>query len=226
MDWGSGQFILIDKEIHWTSFDVVKKIRNHLHVKIGHAGTLDPLATGLLILATGKFTKRIEEVQGQDKVYTGIIELGKRTPSYDLETVVEEVASVDHLSAADVETAAQTFTGVIEQVPPQHSAVKVDGERAYKKARKNELVKLKSRQVSIHQFEVNWQSPEVHFNIACSKGTYIRSLANDLGAHLGVGGYLKSLRRTRIGAFSVEHATTVQSFIEHTSRHEDSRSAS
>ena len=221
MSWADGQFILIDKPKTWTSFDVVAKLRNHLKqvtgekMKVGHAGTLDPLATGLLILATGKFTKKIEEVQGQDKVYEGIIEIGKTTPSYDLETEFDSEADFSSVTQADIEEAITKLTGEIEQFPPAHSAVKVDGVRAYKKARKNEEVKMRLRQVTVHSFKLlKGKLPEVHFQIACSKGTYIRSMANDFGKILGVGAYLKELRRTQIGDFNVLDALTVESFLE------------
>ena len=221
MSWADGQFILIDKPKTWTSFDVVAKLRNHLKqvtgekMKVGHAGTLDPLATGLLILATGKFTKKIEEVQGQDKVYEGIIEIGKTTPSYDLETEFDSEADFSSVTQADIEEAITKLTGEIEQFPPAHSAVKVDGVRAYKKARKNEEVKMRLRQVTVHSFKLlKGKLPEVHFQIACSKGTYIRSMANDFGKILGVGAYLKELRRTQIGDFNVSDALTVESFLE------------
>ena len=215
MNWAEGQFILIDKEAGWTSFDVVGKIRNRLKVKVGHAGTLDPLATGLLILATGKFTKRIEEVQAQDKVYEGTIEIGKTTPSYDLETEFDSTCDASGVTAVDLEKARKMLEGEIVQTPPVHSAVKVDGVRAYKKARKKEEVKLRSRQVSIHSFTIDDSHfPEIHFRIHCSKGTYIRSIANDFGKSLGVGGYLKRLRRTDIGSFNVADASSVTAFLE------------
>ena len=216
MNWAEGQFILIDKPRDWSSFDVVKKIRNRLKVKIGHAGTLDPLATGLLILATGKFTKRIEEVQGLEKCYEGIIELGKTTPSYDLETEFDSETSSDHITLGDIEAAiAKNFNGQIIQIPPSHSAVYIDGERAYKKARRNEEVKMKPRDVTIISFEVlQYSSSEVRFRIQCSKGTYIRSIAHDLGKVLGVGGYLKELRRTAIGEFSIDNAYKLDDFLD------------
>lgn len=215
MNWDEGQFILIDKPKEWTSFDVVKKIRNHIRAKIGHAGTLDPLATGLLILATGRFTKRIDEVQGKDKVYEGIFEIGKTTPSFDLETEFDSESDFSHLPHQDIKSAVEKFLGEIIQYPPAHSAVRVDGVRAYKKARKNEEVKLRPRQVSVHSFEIlDSELPEVRFRIHCSKGTYIRSIANDFGKELGVGAYLKELRRTEIGEFKVLDALTLESFLE------------
>lgn len=211
----AGQLLLIDKPVKWTSFDVVNKLRYAIKVKkIGHAGTLDPLATGLLLIGTGKWTKKLEELQGKDKVYEGIIELGKTTPSYDLETDFDSESDFAHLTEADLRKAAEQLTGTIEQVPPVHSAIKIGGERAYKKARRNEEVKMKVRQVTIHTFElVKIELPEVHFRIACSKGTYIRSMAHDFGKLLEVGGYLKSLRRTGIGAYDVAEAKTVEAFL-------------
>lgn len=215
MNWSEGKFILIDKPKNWTSFDVVKKIRNHINSKIGHAGTLDPLATGLLILATGKFTKKIDEVQGQDKIYEGVFEIGKTTPSFDLETNFDSEHGYSHLSIEDVKKMIPDFIGEITQFPPAHSAVRIDGERAYKKARKNEEVKLRPRQVSVYSFDLlESELPEIRFKIRCSKGTYIRSIANDLGVKLGVGAYLKELKRTAIGEFRLEDAFSIESFLE------------
>lgn len=221
-----GQLLLIDKPFKWTSFDVVKKLRYALKVKkIGHAGTLDPLATGLLLIGTGKWTKKLEELQGQDKVYEGIIEIGKTTPSYDLETEFDSETDYSHLSESDFIEAARKLTGAIEQLPPAHSAIKINGERAYKKARRNEEVKMKVRQVMIHEFELKEINlPDLHFRIACSKGTYIRSMAHDFGKILGVGGYLKALRRTSIGEYQVSEASTVEEFLKDLERqqvHED-----
>jgi tRNA pseudouridine55 synthase len=214
MNWDEGQFILIDKPKGWTSFDVVKKIRNRIKAKIGHAGTLDPLATGLLILATGKFTKRIDEVQGQDKWYEGIIAIGKTTPSYDLETEFDSEASIKKVSSEDIEKARQALTGPLAQIPPAHSAVRIDGERAYKKARRREEVKMRPRHITVHSFEVTKVDlPDVHFRIHCTKGTYIRSMAHDFGQLLGVGGYLKELKRTAIGDFTVEEAYDLEEFL-------------
>ena len=202
--------LLVDKPYEWTSFGVVKRIRYHYKLKkVGHAGTLDPLATGLLILCTGKKTKEIEGLMGMEKEYTGTIELGATTPSFDLETEVVPVASVSHLTESDIKTAVEQLTGWIDQTPPQHSAIKIDGKRAYLSARKGEEVELKSRKVQISTFEVIYEAPNVHFRVVCSKGTYIRSLARDLGEILKVGGHLTALRRTRIGNFSVENALQV-----------------
>ncbi len=210
-----GKMILVDKPLNWTSFDVVKKLKYHLKVKkIGHAGTLDPLATGLLILCTGKMTKQIEKYQAQEKEYTGKFIIGKTTASFDLETAVEEVASVNHLDENKITEATQKFIGRIEQVPPLFSAVKVDGQRAYKIARKGEDVKLKSRSVSISEFQITKINlPEVYFLIKCSKGTYIRSLARDFGKELGVGAYLGELRRTKVGEYTVEEAHTLEELL-------------
>jgi len=214
MNWDDGQFILIDKPQGWTSFDVVKKIRNHVKAKIGHAGTLDPLATGLLILATGKFTKRIDEVQGQDKWYEGIIQIGKTTPSFDLETAFDSETDISSVTLADIERVRKQLTGVLAQVPPSHSAVRIDGERAYKKARRSEEVIMQPRHVVIHTFEItDVEGADIHFRIHCTKGTYIRSMAHDFGKLLGVGGYLKLLRRTAIGDFNVADAQSIDQFL-------------
>ena len=214
MNWDDGQFILIDKPKGWTSFDVVKKIRNRIKAKIGHAGTLDPLATGILILATGKFTKRIDEVQGLSKWYEGIIEIGKTTPSYDLETEFDSETAIDHITTENLEAARDRLSGSIVQLPPSHSAVRIDGERAYKKARRREEVKMRPRNIEIHAFEITKVDlPDVYFRIHCSKGTYIRSMAFDFGKILGVGGYLKELRRTAIGDFQVDDAYKMDDFL-------------
>ena len=214
-----GQLLLIDKPYKWTSFDVVKKLRYALKVKkIGHAGTLDPLATGLLLIGTGKWTKKLEQLQGLDKSYEGIIEIGKTTPSYDLETPFDSKTDFDQLTESDLEAARRKLTGPIEQVPPAHSAVKIDGERAYKKARRKEVVQMKVRSVKIHRFDIQANLPEITFRIECSKGTYIRSMAHDFGQLLGVGGYLKSLRRTRIGDYHVDEAKSVEAFLKELQR--------
>ncbi len=210
-----GQILLVDKPREWTSFDVVKKLKYALKVKkIGHAGTLDPLATGLLLIGTGKCTKMLQELQGQDKTYTGIIEIGKTTPSYDLETEFDSESDYTHLLDEQLRSAAGALTGDIEQVPPAHSAVKVDGERAYKKARRSETVEIKPRRVHISRFDIVPNLPEVSFEVQCSKGTYIRTLAHDFGKLLGVGAYLKSLRRTAIGSYQIEDAWDLQEFVE------------
>lgn len=210
-----GRLLLIDKPVDWSSFDVVKKLRFALKVKkIGHAGTLDPLATGLLLIGTGKYTKKLNELQGLDKTYEGIIELGKTTPSYDLETEFDSEHAWEHLTDEEIEQARNTFTGEIKQVPPAHSAIKVGGERAYKKARKNKEVRLEPRDVTIKSFEIDTSRlPEVGFKVTCTKGTYIRSLAHDFGKALGVGGYLKKLVRTSVGDFHLKDAFNLQEFV-------------
>jgi tRNA pseudouridine55 synthase len=214
-DFQQGEVILIDKPLEWTSFDVVNKLRYQLKLKkIGHAGTLDPLATGLLILCTGKMTKQIEQFQTQEKEYEGSLVLGKTTPSIDLETDFDSEASFDHLAVEDLEKAREQFLGEIRQVPPIFSAVKVGGERLYKKARKGEEVVIKEREVNIKVFELTRiELPEVDFRIVCSKGTYIRSIVRDFGESLKVGAYLASLRRTRNGHFHVNNAYQIQEFV-------------
>ncbi|MGE0590539.1 MAG: tRNA pseudouridine(55) synthase TruB [Cyclobacteriaceae bacterium] len=204
--------LLINKPLEWTSFDVVRKVRGILKLKkVGHAGTLDPLATGLLILCTGKMTKRIEEFQAQEKEYRGKMIIGQTTPSYDLETDPTEAVSYSHITHQEILAAAKVFEGEIDQVPPLHSAIKVDGKRAYKLARAGKEAELKSRKVTISQFEItSFNPPEVSFRVVCSKGTYIRSLARDFGVELGVGAYLAELCRTRIGNFLLKDATTLE----------------
>jgi tRNA pseudouridine55 synthase len=206
-----GGFLLIDKPIRWTSFDVVKKLRNISRTrKIGHAGTLDPLATGLLILCYGKYTKKIEFIQAQEKGYKGTFELGKTTPSYDLETAVDNEYAYDHISPAFLEETLEQFRGEIKQVPPQFSAVKVNGKRAYEHARKGKKIELKIRDAYISKFDVNHSLfPTLHFEINCSKGTYIRSLARDLGFALDSGAYMSSLVRTSIGDYSLSDAVQI-----------------
>ncbi|OKL39635.1 tRNA pseudouridine(55) synthase TruB [Pontibacter flavimaris] len=214
-DFAAGEILLLNKPLDWTSFDVVKKVRNTIRVKkVGHAGTLDPLATGLLILCTGKYTKRIDEIQGQEKEYTGIIRLGETTPSYDRETEVTETCDISHLTEESIKEAAQSFVGAIEQVPPIYSAVQVDGKRAYDLARKGKEVELKPRSVTIDAFDItSINGPELAFRVVCSKGTYIRSLAHDLGQKLGVGAHLSKLERTRIGEYKLEDALTIDDII-------------
>lgn len=204
--------LLVNKPFKWTSFGVVKKIRYKLKIKkIGHAGTLDPLATGLLILCTGKFTKRIEEFQGQEKEYTGRFVLGQTTPSNDLETEPTAPVGVTHLTAEQIHNTTKQFTGIIDQVPPMHSAIWVDGKRAYHLARKGREAELKPRQVTVTEFEITAiELPSVSFRVVCSKGTYIRSLARDFGDALGVGAYLGELCRTRIGQFRLEDAKQIE----------------
>ena len=206
-----GRVLLVDKPLDWTSFDVVNKIRKKLGIKkVGHAGTLDPLATGLLIICTGKKTREIEQYMGLDKTYTGTLVLGAESPSGDLETEPVPVGDPSSLSEEQIRAATRVFTGSILQVPPAHSAVKVGGTPAYVLARKGKPVELKSRSVHIHEFEItDINLPEVDFLVTCSKGTYIRSLVRDFGAHLKVGAYMAALRRTRIGDFRVEDALTI-----------------
>lgn len=211
-EWLEGQVLLVDKPLEWTSFQVVNKLKYSIRkmhglkkIKIGHAGTLDPLATGLLIICTGKMTKSIEQFQGQEKEYTGTITLGATTPSFDLETVIDQTFSVSDINSDDVELTAKSLTGSIEQYPPIHSAVKVDGKRAYKSARAGETPQVKLRTVEIKAFDVTrCEIPAVDFRVVCSKGTYIRSLASDFGKALNNGAHLSALRRTRIGEFSLE----------------------
>jgi len=212
----AGAVILVDKPYTWTSFDVIGKLRKPLGAKLGHAGTLDPLATGLLIVCTGKFTKRIEEFQKQPKEYTGIIHLGATTPTYDLESEPQNQRPMEGITETDIRLATKQFIGDVQQIPPIHSAIKKDGKRAYEYARSGQEIELKARQISITAFDITAvNGPEVHFRVACSTGTYIRSLAHDLGQALGCGGYLQALRRTKIGAFSVDDAPTVGDWLEY-----------
>lgn len=214
LDFLSGQVILIDKPLNWTSFDVVARVRRLIKVKkVGHAGTLDPLATGLLIICTGKKTKEISEYQAQNKKYTGIITLGKTSPSMDLGTEVTETVLPEDLIEEKILVARNKFLGNIEQVPPMFSALKHNGKRLYKLARAGKVVKREPRQVEIYSFEIiKINLPDIHFEISCSKGTYIRVIANDLGKELGCGGILSSLRRTEIGSFNVEDAVDLNVF--------------
>lgn len=219
-EFKEGQILLFDKPLNWTSFQLVNKARwlirkscNIKKIKVGHAGTLDPLATGLLVICTGKFTKRIEQFQGQEKEYTGTFTLGATTPSYDMETEVDETFPVDHISENNITNVTFDFIGEIEQVPPVFSALKKDGKRLYEYARNGEDVEVKSRKVTITEFEITEiKFPEVDFRVVCSKGTYIRSLANDFGKALGSGAYLSALRRTRIGDFKVEDSMDLEAF--------------
>lgn len=209
-----GKVLLLDKPLQWTSFDIVRKIRYITRVtKVGHAGTLDPLASGLLIVCTGKFTKKINEYMGMEKEYTGTFTLGAVTPTYDLESEPVEHHSFDHLTDELIHEATKQFKGPIMQTPPIHSAIKQDGKPVYLAARKGVDVKLEPRPITIYSFEItSIELPVVHFKVVCSTGTYIRSLANDFGAALGVGGYMSSLRRTRIGIFKVEDAISIEAF--------------
>jgi len=213
-EFKAGQLLLIDKPLTWTSFDAVAKVRyairkkfNLKKLKVGHAGTLDPLATGLLIICTGKFTKRIADLTVENKTYTGTFTLGATTPSYDLETETENHQSTDDITDEMVQEAVSKMSGAIMQMPPVFSAKKVDGKRAYISARKGKEVKLEARPVIISKFEVDTSDlPEVKFEIECSKGTYIRSIARDLGEALECGAHLTELRRTKIGDYSAENA--------------------
>lgn len=216
-----GQILLIDKPYEWSSFQALNKVKWAIRkrfelnkkFKIGHAGTLDPLATGLLIICTGKFTKKIPEFQELTKEYTGTIRLGATTPSYDLETSVDATFPTNHITKNSIKDTAQAFTGVIEQVPPIFSAVKKDGKRAYEYARSGAPIELKTRKVTIFKFEITGSTgDDVHFRICCSKGTYIRSLANDFGKALGSGAHLTALRRTKIGDFHVDTSVSPESF--------------
>lgn len=211
-----GKVLLIDKPLHWTSFDVVRKIRNSIRIKkVGHAGTLDPLATGLLIICTGKFTKRINEFMAQEKEYTGSFTLGAVTPTYDLESEPEKITDTSSITAAMIQAATGRFIGNIKQLPPVYSAIKKQGTALYQLARRGEEVELEPRDVTIRVFDITGiEMPVVHFRILCSTGTYIRSVANDFGVALGCGAYLSGLRRTRIGDFPVEDAMSLDAFIE------------
>ncbi|MCC4211676.1 tRNA pseudouridine(55) synthase TruB [Leeuwenhoekiella parthenopeia] len=219
-DFKEGQILLFDKPLNWTSFQLVNKVRWLIRktykikkIKVGHAGTLDPLATGLLIICTGKFTKRIEEFMGQEKEYTGTIVLGATTPSYDLETEIDAVFPTAHLSEEAIHAATAQFTGSIMQQPPVFSALKKDGKRLYEFAREGKEVDIPSREVQVSAFEITRIAlPEVDFRISCSKGTYIRSLAHDFGKALNSGGHLSALRRTKIGDFEVNTATGLEAF--------------
>jgi tRNA pseudouridine55 synthase len=225
------RIILIDKPLRWTSFDVVKKLRKPLleerrselpmnerrqlkNYKVGHAGTLDPLATGLLVICTGKLTKEITTIQSAEKEYTGIITLGATTESYDLEKEPENFQSVSHITVDQINETVRLFTGEQQQTAPLHSAKKIDGQRAYEKARRGDDFELKSHTIHISVFEItSVKLPEIGFRVVCSKGTYIRSLAHDFGKKLGPGGYLSALRRTRIGDFRVENALQPTDFL-------------
>ncbi|WP_343488095.1 tRNA pseudouridine(55) synthase TruB [Allomuricauda sp. d1] len=218
-----GQVLLIDKPHEWSSFQALNKIKWAIRkkfdlnkkFKIGHAGTLDPLATGLLIICTGKFTKRIPELQGQPKEYTGTFHLGATTPSYDLETEIDATFPTDHINKKLVEETAQKFLGKVEQIPPVFSALKKDGKRLYELAREGKTVEVKSRTIEISAFEITrFELPEVDFRVVCSKGTYIRSLAHDFGKSLNSGAYLSALRRTKIGSYNVDNAVTPHVFNE------------
>lgn len=220
-DFKNGQVLLIDKPLDWTSFQVVNKLRWHIRqkfsikkIKVGHAGTLDPLATGLLVICTGKFTKKINEYQGQIKEYTGEFTLGATTPSYDLESEIDQTFPTEHISEELIQTTTKQFIGEIDQVPPIFSALKKDGKRLYELAREGKTTEIASRKISIEEFEITKiDFPKVNFRVVCSKGTYIRSLAYDFGKALDSGAHLSALRRTKIGEFSVEDGVTIDEFI-------------
>lgn len=221
-DFKNGQVLLIDKPLNWTSFQVVNKLRWHIRktfgikkIKVGHAGTLDPLATGLLVICTGKMTKQINEFQAQVKEYTGTITLGSTTPSFDLETDIDQTYPIEHITKELVHETTKQFIGDIKQYPPVFSAIKKDGKRLYEFARAGESVEIKSRTINISEFEITrFDNCEVDFRVVCSKGTYIRSLANDFGKALQSGGHLTALRRTKIGYFHVSNALSIENFIE------------
>ena len=220
-DFLNGQVLLIDKPLQWTSFQVVNKLRWEIKrafkikkIKVGHAGTLDPLATGLLVLCTGKMTKQIDTFQGQIKEYTGTIVLGSSTPSYDLETDIDQSYPTEHLTDDLIKDTTKQFIGDISQVPPVFSAIKKDGKRLYEFARAGEDVDIKSRKVHISEFEITKiEGLNVDFRVVCSKGTYIRSLANDFGTALNSGAHLSALRRSKIGDFNVENALSPEQFV-------------
>ena len=220
-DYLDGQLVLIDKPLEWTSFQVVNKLRWHIRqafnlkkVKVGHAGTLDPLATGLLVICTGKMTKQIDTFQGQIKTYTGTFVLGSTTPSYDLETTIDKEFPTSHITTELIHETTGQFIGEIDQYPPVFSALKKEGKRLYEFARAGESVKINSRKVTIKEFKItNIEGLKIDFSVTCSKGTYIRSLAYDFGKALNSGAHLSALRRTKIGDFSVENAISIDAFI-------------
>ena len=220
-DFLSGKILLIDKPLNWTSFQVVNKLRwkikktfNLKNIKVGHAGTLDPLATGLLIICTGKMTKQLDTFQGQEKEYTGTITLGSTTPSFDMETKVDRSFPTDHITDKLIQDTIKKFIGTINQFPPVFSAIKKDGKRLYEFARAGEDVEIKSRTITINEFEIiNIDKEILTFKVVCSKGTYIRSLAHDFGIALGSGAFLSSLRRNKIGEFNVDNAQSIDDFI-------------
>lgn len=219
-EFKTGQILLFDKPLNWTSFQLVNKVRwlikKNCHIKkikVGHAGTLDPLATGLLIICTGKFTKRITELQGQIKEYTGTFTLGATTPSFDLETEIDQNFPTDHITEEFLQKTSKKFIGEIDQTPPVFSALKKDGKRLYEYAREGKEVEVKSRKVEISEFEIDSSNfPDINFRVVCSKGTYIRSLAHEFGQALNSGAHLSELRRTGIGDYSVENAMNIAYF--------------
>lgn len=220
-DFEAGAILLINKPLRWTSFDVVNKVRNTLKktypkLKVGHAGTLDPLADGLLIVCTGKMTKIIDTLQASDKTYTGIFHLGATTPSYDLETEIDKRYDIAHIKKEDLDCAASSFIGNLEQLPPIYSAIKKEGKALYLSARKGKEVELSPRSIYIKQFKITSHVlPEIHFDVTCSKGTYIRSLAYDFGKAMNSGAYLAQLTRTRSGDFDLNDAWNLEQLIEY-----------
>ncbi len=224
-DFKNGLIILIDKPLKWTSFQVVSKLRwairkkyNLKKIKVGHAGTLDPLATGLLVVCTGKFTKKIEQIQTEIKEYTGTITLGSSTPSYDLETKIDHFFPTDHISEKLIHKTVELFLGQLNQTPPVYSAIKKNGIRLYELARKGETTEIKSRKITIFDFEIiKINMPNIKFRVVCSKGTYIRSLANDFGKALNTGAHLSELRRTKSGDFDVKKAISPGDFVKNIS---------
>ena len=220
-NYKNGKVLLIDKPLEWTSFQVVNKLRWHIKkqfnlkkIKVGHAGTLDPLATGLLIICTGKQTKSIQTYQGQLKEYTGTFVIGATTPSYDLETEINQTFPTEHITEELIHNTTKQFMGKIQQKPPIFSAIKKDGKRLYELARKGETTEIKAREVEILEFEITKIAlPNIEFRVVCSKGTYIRSLANDFGKALNSGGHLSVLRRTKIGEYAVDNAQSIEGFI-------------
>lgn len=220
-DFQTGEILLFDKPLDWTSFDVVKKVRKGMRyysgkkTKVGHAGTLDPKASGLLILCTGRFTKKIESLQGQSKEYTGSFKLGATTPSFDTETTEEAICDIGHITEEMIKANVDQFIGPIEQAAPLYSALKIEGKRMYNLVREGVELKPKIRTVLIKEFEITKiEGPFVHFRVLCGKGTYIRSLANDFGQSLGCGAYLSTLRRTKIGEFDVTTAWDINEFVD------------
>lgn len=217
IDFIDGQLLLVNKPYNWTSFDVVGKIRNAfkpLKLKVGHAGTLDPLASGLLIICTGKMTKQIDAFQAQEKEYTGTMILGETTPSYDMETEADQKFDISHITEEQIRNACKQFIGEIKQYPPVHSAIKIGGERLYEKARRGEDVELRLRSVTITEFEItDIALPEINFRVVCSKGTYIRSLVHDFGKALNNGAYLSKLRRIRSGDYKIDDAWEVMELV-------------
>lgn len=221
MDFIQGEALLVNKPLTWTSFDVVNKLRyalkrktNNKNYKVGHAGTLDPLASGLLIICCGKMTKRIDEFTGMDKEYTGTITLGATTPCFDKELPPDAFYPTEHITEDLLHEATKQFTGIIKQYPPIYSAIKVDGQKGYAAARKGLEIELKAREITIHEFEITRVAmPEVDFRVVCSKGTYIRSLANDFGKAVNSGGYLTALCRTKIGEYALADALSIDETI-------------